>query len=102
MPTDIASPMGTMGGPMGSPMGGPMGGPMGSSERWFVGIVKNYSTEKGWGHIGCDETQSLYGRDVFVSRNTIPGQATIFPGDQLRFTVRVQDKGPATEKVEIV
>jgi len=70
------------------------------NERWFVGTVANYSFEKGFGHIRCDDTQREFGRDVFVSKMTVPGNQVLHPGDQVRFTVRVQEKGPATEKIE--
>lgn len=95
-------PPGAPGGPplMSPPDMGPPG--MGlPGEKWFTGTVKNYNIEKGWGHIGCEETQREFNRDVFVSRNTI-GNGQLYAGDRVRFTVRVQEKGPATEKVEVI
>merc|ERR1712100_615636 len=61
-------PPGAPGGPplMSPPdMGLPGGAPgMMGGERWYTGIVKNYNIEKGWGHIGCEETQREFNRDV--------------------------------------
>merc|ERR1719428_1474981 len=34
----------------------------------FDGIIKNYDEEKGWGHIQCEVTRGMFGKDIFMMR----------------------------------
>merc|ERR1712070_1041170 len=47
--------------------------------------------------ITSDITEQLYGKDVFFSTNTCNGEVNA--GDQVRFSVRLEPKGPAADLV---
>lgn len=67
----------------------------------FTGTVKSFSTEKGWGLIDCAATSQMYGKDVFFGRAVVPG-GFIGPGAQVRFTIKLEEKGPAAASLEIL
>jgi len=56
----------------------------------FLGLVKSYSFDKGFGFIACEETFPIYGLDIFLHRNQADG---IDVGDTVRFNVEVNNKG---------
>lgn len=64
----------------------------------FVGTVKNFDEEKGWGHIICDATRQLYAKDMFVMRSSLNGQ-TLRAGEQVRFSVAMGIKGPEAREI---
>jgi len=90
--------MGGMGGGMGG-MGGGMGGMGGGMQGGggYYGQVKSFSLEKGWGMIACPETQQMYGKDIFFSKQLVPGGIMI--GEQVQFSLKMEDKGPAAASV---
>jgi len=59
-----------------------------------VGIVKSFNPEKGWGHIECDETFALYGKDMFLLRSQFVGMDSVRKGDPVHFMVQDGMKGP--------
>merc|ERR1712232_858813 len=63
----------------------------------FVRHVKSINKHKGYGMISCDITQQLYGKDVFFSTSAL--QHDVNAGDQVRFQVRMEEKGPAADLV---
>jgi len=65
------------------------------------GVVKSWNPQKGWGHIECDATQAVYGKDIFVMRSAVPG-GHLSIGDQVSFSVVVGQKGPEASKVALV
>jgi len=64
------------------------------AERSFFGTVKSFNPEKGWGHVECDETQALYGKDMFFMRSQFVGMDSVRKGDQVHFMVQDGQKGP--------
>jgi CspA family cold shock protein len=66
----------------------------------FIGTVKNFDDTKGWGHIICDQTRKLYGKDMFVLRSALASQTqTLAEGNQVQFTVAMGIKGPEAQNV---
>lgn len=66
----------------------------------FNGNVKAWNDQKGWGHLFCAETHSLYGKDMFMLRSSIKnGSSGIKVGDQVQFTVKNGIKGPEAHEV---
>jgi cold shock CspA family protein len=58
----------------------------------FSGMVKNWNIEKGWGFIQCPETTAIYGKDIFLHRNQLFGQAPGV-GAPLEFSVQLGEDG---------
>merc|ERR1719247_2024595 len=83
--------MGAMGG-----MGGEEGNTVQPGQIYY-GKIKSYNEVRGWGHIICDETKALYGRDMFMLRSTLAGQPAK-AGDQVSFSVIQGQKGPEAVK----
>jgi len=64
------------------------------AERTYFGTVKSFNPEKGWGHIECDETHSLFGKDMFLLRSQFVGMDHVNKGDQVHFMIQDGKKGP--------
>jgi len=71
---------------------------VGSQSRGFVGSIKSFDEEKGWGHIDCAATRQLYGKDMFVMRSALNGH-TVTPGTQVRFSIVMGAKGAEARDV---
>mmetsp|Transcript_12649 Transcript_12649/g.40458 ORF Transcript_12649/g.40458 Transcript_12649/m.40458 type:complete len:356 (-) Transcript_12649:92-1159(-) len=76
----------------------PSPSPRGSA---YYGTVKSFNEEKGWGHITCQQTQTIYGKDMFVMRSSLNG-ATIKQGDSVQFQVVQGMKGPEASAVKVL
>jgi CspA family cold shock protein len=63
-----------------------------TSAQRFSGTVKNWNIEKGWGFILCMETMTVYGKDIFLHRNELNGQAPS-TGAPLEFSVDLGQDG---------
>jgi len=72
-----------------------------SKDHAYFGFVKGFNEEKGWGHIGCEATMKIYGKDVFLLRNHISG-GVISPGSLVSFKVTMGAKGPQAVDVHIL
>eukprot|EP00930_Biecheleria_cincta_P024426 TRINITY_DN17485_c0_g1_i1.p1 TRINITY_DN17485_c0_g1~~TRINITY_DN17485_c0_g1_i1.p1 ORF type:complete len:247 (-),score=48.57 TRINITY_DN17485_c0_g1_i1:179-919(-) len=44
-----------------------------SPSKNFVGRVKDYDAEKGYGFIGCEETHNIFKSDIFLHKNQAAG-----------------------------
>lgn len=65
----------------------------------FVGYVKSFSAERGWGRIECFDARSIFGKDVFLHRRAIQGHSgPVHDGDRIKFFVRREVKGPAAQE----
>lgn len=64
----------------------------------FVGRVKSFNAEKGWGMIECPQTHREFGKDIFFSSSVLPG-GYVNPGDEVSFTIKMEEKGPAAASV---
>jgi len=71
-----------------SPFGGmPMMPPgPGASTGRFVGRIKSFNAQKGFGFIECPEAHAIYGRDVFLHKAQIGDFST---GSELCFSVEM-------------
>lgn len=59
----------------------------------FVGEVKSYNPLKGWGHIECEDTFRIFGKDVFLLRSQVHG-GDVAKGVEVAFTVANGARGP--------
>lgn len=91
----VGGPTGGMTGSIGSPMM-PKG-----ADQLFVGIVKGYNEEKGWGHITCDAAKMAYGKEVFMMKSSLSGEVPV-PGQLVVFKVTMATKGPQATEVKIL
>jgi len=69
-----------------------------TSEQTYTGVVKAFNEEKGWGHITCDDTRTLFGRDMFVMRSALRC-GKVSAGDTVRFCVLNNPRGPQATEV---
>lgn len=84
------------------PMGPPMGAKkMPSKDQTFFGVLKSFSEDKGWGHITCEATSRLYGKDVFLMRGALNNQV-VQPKQLLSFKVHLGAKGPQANMVTLL
>lgn len=69
----------------------------------FIGTVKSYNQGKGWGHVNCPETHSIYGKDMFMLRRSITsGSNNPKVGDRVEFTVQQGLKGPEARDISVI
>ncbi len=73
---------------------GPRGG--GAPARGGEGVVARYDADRGFGFI----TPDAGGADLFVHVSVLSGDASLQPGDRVRYTVRQSDRGPQADRVE--
>lgn len=67
----------------------------------YFGLIKSFNPQKGWGFIECPQTYELYGKDMFVLKNALPG-GIANKGDQVAFTVIQEHNGPVAATVEVI
>mmetsp|Transcript_18371 Transcript_18371/g.28993 ORF Transcript_18371/g.28993 Transcript_18371/m.28993 type:complete len:197 (-) Transcript_18371:51-641(-) len=75
-----------------------------SSGRFFGVISRSFDMAKGWGHIECQESRAIYGRDIFLLRSKLKlahGDEVAY-GNQVEFAVEMGPKGPQAEDVCLV
>jgi len=63
----------------------------------FVGVVKSFHSEKGWGFVTSDEIQQFFGKDIFLHRLELGGIVPQ-PGDAVQFTVEPGKTGQLEAK----
>mmetsp|Transcript_27713 Transcript_27713/g.76302 ORF Transcript_27713/g.76302 Transcript_27713/m.76302 type:complete len:349 (-) Transcript_27713:12-1058(-) len=73
----------------------------GGGQETFVGTVKIYNQEKGWGMIACDRIQRMHQKDAFFLKSSVPG-GVINTGQRVRFYVRIESKGPVAVDIQPV
>lgn len=71
------------------------------ASQTFVGVIKSFNEEKGWGHISCQQTHNMYGKDMFLLRSELNGQVAK-PDEQVSFKVRMGQKGPEAYNVMMI
>lgn len=67
----------------------------------FTGTIKSFNPQKGWGFIECEQTQQLYGKDMFVLKNALPG-GMANKGDEVTFAVVQEHNGPVAAEVQVL
>lgn len=96
----IAHPLSSMAPSMGSSSMAPSMGSM-VTDQPFMGSVKSFDEQKGFGFIDCPETRQMFGTDVFLLRSVLAGHP-VSPGDTVQFTFNLNgDKGPVAKDVII-
>merc|ERR1719367_1567394 len=62
---------------------------------WFVGKIKSYAPQQGYGFIECRETFDKYSSDVFLHKNQVQeGKLMkVTRGDSVRFSVEIKKEG---------
>jgi len=70
-------------------------------EGTYLGTIKSYNPQKGWGFVACDDTQQLYGKDILVLADELPSGNTT-QGQQVYFSVSQGRKGPLATNVRYV
>eukprot|EP00419_Tripos_fusus_P045046 CAMPEP_0172824548 /NCGR_PEP_ID=MMETSP1075-20121228/18080_1 /TAXON_ID=2916 /ORGANISM="Ceratium fusus, Strain PA161109" /LENGTH=387 /DNA_ID=CAMNT_0013665851 /DNA_START=13 /DNA_END=1172 /DNA_ORIENTATION=- len=73
----------------------------GHKEQTLYGSVKNYSEEKGWGHIDCEAATQTYGKDVFLMKSALNGQDVVI-GALVAFRIQLASKGPQAVEVSVL
>eukprot|EP00931_Biecheleriopsis_adriatica_P026927 TRINITY_DN1628_c0_g1_i1.p1 TRINITY_DN1628_c0_g1~~TRINITY_DN1628_c0_g1_i1.p1 ORF type:complete len:411 (+),score=70.19 TRINITY_DN1628_c0_g1_i1:161-1234(+) len=66
----------------------------------FFGWIKKYESAKGWGHIDCDQTRQVYGKDMFFMRSSL-GDQVANVGNTVSFTVQQGAKGVQAESLTV-
>merc|ERR1712203_93005 len=75
----------------------------GSTGEVFTGYVKTFNAQKKWGFITSEDIQGIFDKDIFVGQrelNHLPGY-TPNAGDQLQFTVEIEESGGQPEAKNI-
>lgn len=68
----------------------------------FVGTVKSFNAEKGFGFIDCEQTKQMFNKDVFLLKSVLQGQIVNI-GNHVQFTVTTGvGKGPVAKEVMIL
>jgi len=62
-------------------------------DQIFYGTIKSFDIEKGWGFISCDAAKQVFGKDVFITKQSLPDLSVGTPGTEVEFTVRMEEKG---------
>lgn len=67
----------------------------------FVGELKSWNDDKGYGFISCEASHQLHGKDVFVLRTELQ-QPVVMQGTRMQFKVRVGERGPVAYEVQVL
>lgn len=67
----------------------------------YMGTIKSYSAQKGWGFVECAETQQIYGKDILVLKDELRGISPT-PGQRVAFSVSQGRKGPLATSVRLL
>ncbi len=65
--------------------------------RGGEGVVVRFDAERGFGFI----TPDAGGADLFVHVSVLRGTELLHPGDRVRYQVRLSDRGPQADRVEL-
>lgn len=75
------------------------GGGGSSMADTYIGAIKMFNPDKGWGMISCDQTFKAYGKDVFFLKSAVPG-GHVGSDEQVRFSIRMEQKGPVAFNIQ--
>jgi len=70
-------------------------------QQMFYGVLKSFNEEKGWGHISCEATSRVYGKDVFLMKGALQDQVAQ-QGALVSFRVNMGTKGPQATAVTLL
>lgn len=71
------------------------------SDLAFIGEIKSFNPEKGYGFIAGEAMTGLFGKDCLVLKNELPG-GMIPIGGQVKFRVLQGEKGPTATGVQLL
>merc|ERR1712048_191722 len=63
-----------------------------SADVAYTGTIKQWSEDKGWGFIECDQTWQVYAKDIFLHKNELRGYIPQL-GEPVQFTVQMGKEG---------
>eukprot|EP00747_Dinoflagellata_sp_TGD_P086993 gnl/TRDRNA2_/TRDRNA2_163489_c0_seq5.p1 gnl/TRDRNA2_/TRDRNA2_163489_c0~~gnl/TRDRNA2_/TRDRNA2_163489_c0_seq5.p1 ORF type:complete len:220 (+),score=43.98 gnl/TRDRNA2_/TRDRNA2_163489_c0_seq5:102-761(+) len=73
------------------------------SQQIFMGQVKSYNEDSGYGFIECEATQAIHGKDVFVMGKHCVNEVGHVPvGGHCKFHVTIAEKGPMAKDVVFI
>eukprot|EP00928_Gymnodinium_smaydae_P045663 TRINITY_DN30400_c0_g1_i1.p1 TRINITY_DN30400_c0_g1~~TRINITY_DN30400_c0_g1_i1.p1 ORF type:complete len:349 (+),score=64.39 TRINITY_DN30400_c0_g1_i1:146-1048(+) len=70
-------------------------------EQVFLGHVKSYNEEKGWGHISCEALHKVFNKDLFLMSGQLNGQV-VTAGTLVSFKVSEGKQGPLAVEVSVI
>lgn len=74
----------------------------GSDGSIFTGTLKSFNAEKGWGFLAGEDLQHIFGKDIFISKRDLEGQAPNV-NDRVSFCVELDEGGqPVAKKASIL
>jgi len=59
--------------------------------REYMGVVKSYNMEKGYGFLECPETKQLFNRDVYIDTEQIQTH-TVEVGEEVTFLIKINNR----------
>merc|ERR1712007_197134 len=65
----------------------------------YVGQIKLWFEDKGWGMIACDDTFRQYQKDIFFAKSVVTS-LPICQRDLVQFSIKMELKGPAATQVQ--
>lgn len=69
--------------------------------RQYVGKIRSFNQQKGFGFIDCQDTLRMFGRDVFVHRNQI-AESGLHIGQDVLFEVELNESGqPQARRLQL-
>lgn len=68
------------------------------SEQVYVGTIKSFSAERGWGHVQHDTLCAAYHKPIFMLKSVLQGQPC-HPGDEITFRLGFGRTGPEVKEV---
>eukprot|EP00930_Biecheleria_cincta_P038863 TRINITY_DN26728_c0_g1_i1.p1 TRINITY_DN26728_c0_g1~~TRINITY_DN26728_c0_g1_i1.p1 ORF type:complete len:272 (+),score=35.89 TRINITY_DN26728_c0_g1_i1:106-921(+) len=66
----------------------------------YMGEIKSFNPQKGWGIITCEATEKAYGKDVFLLKSSCSNGYTAAAGDLIIFSVEETSRGPQAKDVK--
>lgn len=70
----------------------------GAPARGGEGVIARFDADRGFGFIRPDNG----GDDLFVHVSVVRGADSLYEGDRVRYSVRMSDRGPQADRVELL
>lgn len=67
----------------------------------YLGTIKSFNPQKGWGFVECAETAAIYGKDILVPKDELGG-TTVVPGQRVYFSVAQGRTGPIATDIQLL
>lgn len=66
----------------------------------YLGEIKSFNPQKGWGIITCEATEKAFGKDVFMLKTSCSTGYTAATGDLVIFSVDETARGPQAKDIK--